>query len=177
MTAVEGARWYAVHTHPREETKALEDLNRQGYQTYLPRYAKKIRHARKTERVTRPLFPRYLFVRLNLAREGWRPIRSTVGVADLVCFGGQPAALPRDLIDALRQQEDAEGLIRFAGRNALKPGDAVTILSGPFSRQLGLYEGVTDTERVAILLDLLGRKVRVMLDVEAVEAAHLVRGR
>jgi transcriptional antiterminator RfaH len=171
MTVVDELRWYAVHTRPREEAKALAHLGRQGYDAYLPRYAKKVRHARKTERVLRPLFPRYLFVRLNLASQAWRPIRSTIGVADIVCFGDQPTALPRDLIDALRWHEDSEGLIRFAGRNSLKPGDRVTVLSGPFSRQLGLYEGVTDSERVAILLDLLGRKVRVMLDVESVEAA------
>jgi transcriptional antiterminator RfaH len=171
MIMTNGPLWYAVHTHPREELKALAHLQRQNYRVYLPCYAKKIRHARKNERVVRPFFPRYLFVHLNLATMGWRSIRSTIGVSDIVCFGDQPAPLPTGVIETLRSQEDAEGLIQMARKNLLKPGDSIVVLSGPFARQLGLCDGVSDNERVAILLDLLGRKVRVVLDVEAVEAA------
>jgi transcriptional antiterminator RfaH len=166
-----GPLWYAVHTHPRSEAKALEHLARQSYESYLPRYSRKIRHARKTERVARPLFPRYLFVRLNLATEGWRSIRSTIGVADIVCLGEQPTPLPDGVIEKLKGQEDAEGFVQFANAPSFKTGDSGVIRSGPFFQQLGLCDGVTDNQRIAILLDLLGRKVRVLLDVEAVEAA------
>lgn len=171
MTAANGPLWYAVHTHAREELKALSHLQRQDYHVYLPRYAKKIRHARKSERVVRPFFPRYLFVNLNLAITGWRSIRSTVGVTGIVCFGDQPAPLPGGVIEAIQSQEDADGFIQLAHQNSLKLGDSIVVLSGPFAHQLGLCDGVSDNKRVAILLDLLGRKVRVLLDVEAVEAA------
>jgi transcriptional antiterminator RfaH len=171
MTVANAPLWYAVYTRPREEFKALGHLQRQGYQVYLPRYATKIRHARKSVRVVRPLFPRYLFVRLNLAAEGWRSIRSTIGVTDIVCFGDQPAPLPSGVIEALQSQEVVGGFIQFADQNSFKPGDSVVVLKGPFARQLGRCDGASDNERVAILLDLLGRKVRVVLDVEAVEAA------
>lgn len=170
MTATNGPLWYAVHTHPRAELKALTHLRRQNYRVYLPCYGKEIRHARKSERVVRPFFPRYLFVQLDLARTSWRPIRSTTGVSELVSFGGQPAPLPAGVIEALQRQENAEGLIQLA-RQKYRPGDSVVVLRGPFARQLGLCDGVSDNERVAILLDLLGRKVRVVLDVAAIEAA------
>jgi transcriptional antiterminator RfaH len=171
MTTQNGPLWYAVHTHPREEFKALSHLQRQEYQVYLPRYAKNIRHARKSERVIRPFFPRYLFLHLNLATEGWRSIRSTIGVSDIVCFGDQPAPLPAGVIEVIQSREDADGFVQFVRQNSLKRGDSVVVLSGPFARQFGRCDGVSDNERVAILLDLLGRKVRVMLDAEAVEAA------
>jgi transcriptional antiterminator RfaH len=61
--------------------------------------------------------------------------------------------------------------VQFANAPSFKRGDSVVIRSGPFFQQLGLCDGVTDNQRIAILLDLLGRKVRVLLDVEAVEAA------
>lgn len=163
--------WYAVHTHPREEFKALGHLRRQGYTAYLPRYAKVIRHARRSEQVARPFFPRYLFVKLNLAVDGWRAIRSTVGVTDIVCFSEWPAPLPAGVIEALRCQENAYGLIELATKSSLKPGDPVVVLSGPFAHQLGRCSSVSDDERVAILLDLLGRKVRVVLDADVVAAA------
>jgi transcriptional antiterminator RfaH len=171
MNAATETHWYAVHTHPRGELKALAHLRRQNYQVYLPRYAKKVSHARRIERVLRPFFPRYLFVRLNLAIEGWRPIRSTFGVTDIVHFGDRPTPLPSGVIEDLKCHEQDDGCITFKRQNAIKKGDAVVVLSGPFSRLLGFCEQVTENERVAILLDLLGRKVRVLLDSEAVEAA------
>jgi transcriptional antiterminator RfaH len=137
---------------------------------YLPRHAKVIRHARKSEKVARPFFPRYLFVKLDLAVDSWRAIRSTVGVSDIVCFSERPAPLPAGVIETLRRQENAQGLIEYAG-SSLKPGDSVVVLSGPFAHQLGQCSNVSDNERVAILLDLLGRKVRVVLDAEVVAAA------
>ena len=171
MTVPNQTAWYVVHTRHREEMKALANLHRQSYEAYLPRYAKKIRHARRVERVLRPFFPRYLFVSLNLAVEGWRQIRSTFGVSDVVCFGDQPVAVPDGVIDELKSNEDAEGCINFKRHNSLKAGDRVTVLSGPFSDLLGFCESVTENERAEILLDLLGRKVRVLIGSEAVAAA------
>jgi transcriptional antiterminator RfaH len=170
MTVPKEPLWYAVHTHPREEFKAFSHLRRQNYQAYLPRYVKTIRHARKSDRVIRPFFPRYLFVRLNLAINGWRAIRSTMGVNDIVCFGEQPAPLPAGVIDALQTQE-IEGFIELGNKSAIKPGDNVVVLEGPFAQQIGRCISVSDNERVAILLDLLGRKVRVLINTEMVAAA------
>ena len=67
MTIDMAAAWYVVHTHPRAEAKALLNLDRQGFSCYLPRYLKRRRHARRLETVAAPLFPRYLFVALDLA--------------------------------------------------------------------------------------------------------------
>jgi len=170
MNALNEPRWYVVHTHPREELKALGHLRRQNYEAYLPRYAKKIRHARRVERVMRPFFPRYLFVSLNLAMQDWCPIRFTLGVCDVVCFGGRPTPLPTGVIEELQCYEDAEGCVGFKRQNTIKTGDEVVMLSGPFARLFGLCEFVADNERVSILLDLLGRKVRVMVEAEAVAA-------
>ena len=141
-----------------------------GYDVYLPRHAKVIRHARKSEKVARPFFPRYLFVKLDLAVDSWRAIRSTVGVSDIVCFSDRPTPLPAGVIETLQRQENTQGLIEYAG-SSLKPGDSVVVLSGPFAHQLGRCSNVSDDERVAILLDLLGRKVRVVLDADVVAAA------
>ncbi|HEY1980230.1 MAG TPA: transcriptional activator RfaH [Xanthobacteraceae bacterium] len=171
MTTQNGSSWYVVHTRPREELKAFEHLRRQSYEVYLPRFAKKIRHARRVERVLRPFFPRYCFISLNLEVQGWRSIRSTVGVDDLVRFGEQPTPVPPGVIEELKNHEDADGCIGFNRQKQLKKGDKVVVLSGPFSRLLGLCESVSDDERISILLDLLGRKVRVFIETETVAAA------
>jgi len=167
---VSGRRWYVVQTHPCAERRAMAHLERQGFTTYLPRYRKRRRHARRVETVEAPLFPRYLFVSIDLATQRWRSIHSTIGVSHLVCNGGDPAPLPDAVIDQLRAGE-RDGCVQLPVRPPFKPGESVRILDGAFTSCLGLYDGMKDGERIAVLLDLLGRKVRIYLDPESVVAA------
>jgi transcriptional antiterminator RfaH len=166
-----GQRWYVVQSHPNAEQRALAHLERQGFPTYLPRFLKRRRHARRVEIVPAPLFPRYLFVGIDLATQRWRSIFSTGGVSRLICQGEQPAAIPERVIDSLKLREDADGYVQLDHRAGFRTGDRIRILEGAFVDCLGLYEGMRESQRVAILLDLLGRKVRVTVDLEAVAAA------
>ena len=108
-----------MRTQPRAESKARAHLGRQGFETYLPRYFKKRRHARRVETVQAPLFPSYLFVAIDREKQRWRSISSTVGVSHLVCNGEEPAPVPDYVIDALRDREDETGLIRLPVRPRL----------------------------------------------------------
>jgi transcriptional antiterminator RfaH len=164
-------RWYVVQSQPNAERKAIAHLERQGFVTYLPRYLKRRRHARRVEIVSAPLFPRYLFVGIDLGEQRWRSIFSTVGVSRLVCNGDTPTPIADQVIETLRAREDAEGYVRLERRPNFQAGDRVRVLDGVFADALGLYEGMRDSDRVAILLDLLGRKVRVTVDIESVAAA------
>ncbi len=167
----EGSNWYVVQTQPHAETKAVWHLRRQEFQTYLPRFRKKRRHAGRTDVVLAPLFPRYLFVSVDMETQRWLSIRSTVGVSRLVCNGERPAQLPWSVYESLKSREDEDGLIQLDLRPRFAPGDKISILDGAFRGCNGLYEGMTGNERVAILLDLLGRKVRTTVDFDLVAAA------
>jgi transcriptional antiterminator RfaH len=156
-------RWYVVHTHTHAENKAEANLARQGFATYLPRYQKRRRHARRVETVNAPLFPRYLFVSVDLVSQRWRSIYSTFGVARVICNGDDPAPVPDFVIDGLRRHEDDDGLVQLT-RRRFEAGAWVRIMDGAFASCLGLIEGMRDDERVTVLLDLLGRKVRVLMD-------------
>jgi transcriptional antiterminator RfaH len=170
MTSL-NTRWYVVQTRPNAENKALQHLLRQGFETYLPRYLKKRRHARKVETVAAPLFPRYLFVAIDTATQRWRSIQSTIGVANLVRHGDEPQSVDEAIVNGLRLREDARGYIQLERRVSFHSGDKVRVLDGVFSESLGLFDGIADSERVTILLDLLGRKVRVLLNLDSVAAA------
>lgn len=163
--------WYVVQTQPNAESKAVVHLGRQGFATYLPRYRKRRRHARRVDAVAAPLFPRYLFVAVDLGVQRWRSIYSTVGVSRLICNGDNPAPVPDHVLAMLKEREDAAGFIRFEAPPPFRRGDKIRVLDGLFSDCLGLYDGMPDGDRVVILLDLLGRKVRVLLCAEAVAAA------
>ena len=164
-------RWYVVQTHINSEAKAASNLVRQGFGVYFPRYLKRRSHARKVDTVARPLFPRYLFVAIDLATQRWRSIQSTIGVSHLVSWRDSPASVSDDVVGALKQREDESGFIRLERRVRFSPGDTVRVLEGAFTDSLALVEGMNDRERVAILLDFLGRKVRVLVGADLIVAA------
>lgn len=165
-------RWYVVHTQPNAERRAAEHITRQGFATYLPQYQKKRRHARRVETVAAPFFPRYLFVAVDTARQRWRSINSTVGVIRIVASGDELTPIMPGVVQALKAREDSDGFISMSRPAALlKPGTPIRVVTGPFESCFGLFQTLADRDRVAILLDLLGRKVRVVLEEAAVEAA------
>ena len=168
---INSSRWHVVQTQVNSENKAAANLLRQGYEVYLPRYWKRRRHARRVETVPTPLFPRYLFVGFDPMTARWRSIQSTFGVSRLVCNNQEPAILPDRVVDELRRREDDKGFIRLDLQPQYAPGDKIRVVDGVFSDSVGLFERMTDRDRVAILLDLLGRKVRIVLDREFVAAA------
>jgi transcriptional antiterminator RfaH len=163
--------WYVVHTQPHHEVRAEINLCRQGFATYLPRYQRTRRHARRTETVVRPLFPRYLFVAIDLTRDRWRAIHSTFGVSHLVQAGDEPLSVPPGVVDEIRAREDGNGLVKLGLPPSVGPGSTVRLIDGIFQDAKGVLERVADDRRVAVLLQLLGREVRVFVPAASVRMA------
>lgn len=157
-------RWYAVQTRLHAEPTALRNLRAQGFDVYLPRYRKRRRHARRTEIVPAPLFPGYMFVALDLDAQRWRAVHSTVGVRRLVCSGERPCPVPDGIVEDLQARE-TEGFIVL---DDPRPGDRLTVLDGPFAGLAGRLVGLTDNERVTVLLNLMGRQINVTMSYDLV---------
>lgn len=160
--------WYAVQTHPSSEARAAGHLGRQGFETFFPRYSKRRRHARRTDWVEAPLFPGYVFVRMDLDSQRWRSVNSTLGVQRLVCTGEVPAAVPGPVMDEIRNRADEGGLVEIGSATGLHPGTRVEVAQGPFAEQTGIFEELDDKRRVVLLLDLMGRPVRLKIAVDGV---------
>jgi transcriptional antiterminator RfaH len=169
--AVAPQRWYVAQTQVHAELKASQHLQRQGFGVYLPRYLKQRRHARRVERVAAPVFSRYVFVSIDLASQRWYSIQSTIGISRLLQQGERPVAVPDAIIAGLKSREDADGYVQLEQRPRFAPGDKVRISDGAFCDCLGLYDSINGNDRSAILLDLLGRKVRVILENTWIDAA------
>ena len=163
--------WYVVHSQPHGEERARLNLERQGFDVYLPKYLKHRRHARRVERVRRPLFPRYLFVRFDPERAQWRSINGTFGVAYLVSHGDEPIPVPDKIVDAMQARHDDDGLVVLYTPASFRLGQKLEIVDGPFAWHTGLFQRLNDNERVVLLLDLLGRQVSVTVSPGAVAAA------
>lgn len=164
------AQWFLVHTQPRGEFRAQDHLRRQDFEAYMPVEIRIRRHARKVYKVKSPFFPRYLFVRLDLSIHRWRSINGTVGVHRLVMVGDTPQAIPVGIVESVKQRENNDGYIEVR-RFSFNPGDQVVIKSGPFDGIGAIFEAMSADDRIKVLIDLLGRKVRVAVDAAYIESA------
>ena len=161
--------WYAVYTQAGKEAFAAENLINQGFEPYLQRYRKRRRHARRVDTVLAPLFPRYLFVRMNPEQQRWRSINGTFGVSYLLSDGNEPRPVPEDIIAAIRAHED--GGIVAVQAPSFEKGQRLRVTDGPFADLEGLFECLDDRERIVLLLDFMGRVVTTRLPGHAVTAA------
>jgi len=162
--------WYLIYTKPRQENLAQENLARQGYETYLPRVYQIRRRNGRYVKTVEAFFPRYLFIHLDSETDNWAPIRSTIGVSKLVRFDNIPAVVPDQLIQALQSNDDEDGIQRLMQKN-LERGDKVTIIDGPLAGYQGIYQQQNSAERVAVLVDLVGKNTLLNISVHDLQIA------
>ena len=162
--------WYLVYTKPRQENLARENLDRQGFITYLPLAQRTRRRNGRYISIIEAFFPRYLFIKLNTETDNWAPIRSTVGVSQIVRFGGIPAVLPDELVTYLKQNDDSNGL-QSLKHHDMSPGDRIEIINGPFAGYRGIYQQPKSAERVAVLLDIVDKNAELTLSAHDLQLA------
>lgn len=163
--------WYLVYTKTRQEGIALENLLRQGYGVYLPRVRETRKQNGRRVAIVGPLFPRYLFIHLDIHIDNFAPIRSTVGVTSLVRFGSEPAQVSDELISFLKNQEGHDGMHEWAKQKYVT-GERIRVADGVFQGYEGILLARTSRERVLVLLNLLDRQIRMQVSVGQIEATH-----
>jgi transcriptional antiterminator RfaH len=164
--------WYAVQTKPRQESTAELQLQRQHYETYLPKILLRKHRRGKWTKVVEPLFPRYLFIQVDPGQDSLAPVRSTIGVAGLVRFGQDLKPVPNAVIEYLKQAENPDTHQHHADDWPHRPGDAVEVLEGPFAGLTGIFQGGSGEDRAMLLIELLGRQNTVGVGMEAIAATH-----
>ena len=161
-------KWYALYTKVHEEVWASNNLRQRELEVYLPRFSKRRSHARKVDFVKAPLFPRYLFARADVDL-GERPAMAYAqGVEYVVGFGGRLSVVADSWIDELKAREDESGLISVVAHPAFTPGQKVRVREGALLDNTGVFESISDDQRVFILLNLLGGQVRTRMSITAI---------
>jgi transcriptional antiterminator RfaH len=162
-------RWFLVHTLPHGESRSALHLGAQGFRTHFPQIQKTIRHARQLRTVQAPLFPRYIFIILDLGRDRWLSVRGTAGVSTLFSCHGRPVPVPEGVVEALIERADEPNLTLFDFNPV--SGQSVRILSGPFVDVVGTFERLDAGQRVRVLLDIMGTAVPVSVHRSAIAPA------
>lgn len=155
--------WYVVQTKPRQEQRALLNLERQGFPCYLPTRAKKKLKNKISSVEYEPLFTNYLFIQLDLSTtaKSWTPVKSTLGVSRLVGFGTQPLSVDPQLIEIIQSYET--DLSNQNPEPLFSTGQKVTVTDGPFKGIEAVFQLEDGDARSIVLIDILGKQTRLQV--------------
>lgn len=167
MNRVPNTVWIAVATHPNAEDRAIQNLKRQGYECYCPRAPVPRRRASGGMAI-RPFFPGYLFVRLDRAKDQWRPIMYSRGVRSVVRFGEQVGVVPAGLIESLIAKEASGELKSPSAAERVSVGQRITLRGTLFDDFVATVQSIDARDRICVLLELMQRTVRLVVSSDQV---------
>lgn len=146
--------WYVAQLKTHGFNKAQANLARQGFEFFMPMRHVTVRHARKLSVSKRPIFPGYLFIKLELENGDWRKINSTHGINRLVSFNeGRPAQIPEALIEGLIARCDEQDMLKPI--TDWRSGDKAQVVSGAFANFIGQVEALVSSERVRLMFEFM----------------------
>ena len=168
MTRPNTPSWYIVQFKPNSHKIAVRNLERQGFETFLPMHEVTRRTAVKFENVTRPLFAGYMFVACDPKQTPWRQINATYGISRMLSFTEGPKPMPEELIAGLRARCNNVGVVIPLSK--FQAGQLVEMHLGPFKNFIATVEQMASDTRVWVMLDFMGKATRVQVDRQQVQA-------
>jgi transcriptional antiterminator RfaH len=156
-----GLGWYVVQAHPRKEAFVRDRIEDLGREVFYPLLAE--RRLGRRRATVGPLFPGYLFARLNRSAGDLPRVRWMHGVNRILGEGCRARAIGDHVVHEIRSRTDGQGRVCLGIR--LKRGERVRILNGPLAGLVGLLERPASSteERVSVLVELFQRVTQVNL--------------
>ncbi len=159
--------WYVIQTKPKKEEEATSYLSTKGVEIFSPLMETFTTRNAKVTKELRSLFPGYIFGRFNL-EQNYPLVRWARGVKCVLGFGGYPTSVSEEIVEMIKERTDARGVVRVKGD--YRPNDIIRIKTGPLRDLLGIFERwVSDSERVRILLNLIGYQPNIELHYSMIE--------
>jgi transcriptional antiterminator RfaH len=149
---------------------ALQNLVRQNFEAYLPRYKKFKNTEAGAVPVFEPMFPRYILFRPSKAEQSIEAVRSTKGISHVVRFGHEPGVVSAGMVDTIRAFETSQNQATLQEMSNLKAGQKVKLKHVALGSLEGLVQSVS-SKRVAVLLEIMGRETLVQMEHHQIEVA------
>lgn len=159
--------WFILQFKSNSHHIAAKNLNRQGFETFLPLHDTTSRRTSRFINTSKPLFPGYMFIKFDRAESVWHKINSTYGVSRLITFNSILKSIPTTFVDNLMKRYDLSG--RLLPIHKFKKGDQVTVFKGPFANFIATIETYESEQRVWVLMDLMGRKTKIQTSSDALD--------
>ena len=152
--------WYLAQLKTNCLERARVNLGRQAFQTFMPMRQATFLLRGRPKSQSRALFPGYIFVRVPTEAQNWRKVNSTYGVSKIVALrAGFPTRVAPNILSALLCY--CEGQDWIPPIDILEAGTTVRILSGPFASSIARLAAASDSERVQLLMEMMGHDVRL----------------
>jgi transcriptional antiterminator NusG len=158
--------WYAIWTRSRHEQVVREQLERKGYDTFLPTVPRWSRWKDRRKKIDWPLFPGYCFARFQSERR--LPVLTCSGVVSIVSFNGDIAPIPEQEIDAIRRLVESD--LQYDPCPLIREGTIVEVIHGPLKGVIGRLTRKGAHARLILAVDLIGQAVSVEVDAADVRA-------
>ena len=162
--------WFILQFKPNSHHLAAKNLNRQGFETFLPLHDTTSRRLSRFINTSKPLFPGYMFIKFDKLESEWHKINSTYGVSRLITFNSILKSMPIGFVDSLMKRYDLSG--KLLPIQKLKKGDQVTVLTGPFANFIATVEKYEDDQRIWVLMDLMGRKSKIQATTDKLQLSN-----
>jgi len=153
--------WFLLQFKPNSHGIAESNLNRQGFDTFLPYEEITEYHNNKLKTIKRPLFPGYMFISLNKKNASWKKVNSTYGVSKLVSFGSFPKSVSNEIIHNLINITSTSGSL--LSPLDLNEGDNIKVINTPFNDFITVIHQIDYEQRIWILMDIMGRPSKMRL--------------
>ena len=154
-------KWFIAQIKPNSYRSAIQNLERQGFETFLPKM--KITQRQKDKFIDKNVyvFPGYMFVCFDPDVIIWTKINSTYGVSKILAFNKKPSEISSDLILELKIRYEINS--NPTQNEKLQKGDSVKFYSGAFVDLIAKVESVDEKNRIWILLEAMGGYQRLKL--------------
>ena len=163
-------KWYLLQHKPNKQNIAIENLKRQGFETFYPLLENTKRTNSRFKNSFLPLFPGYIFVSFNIGDSSWIKIKYTIGVSRIVGLNSIPSEVPLDIILALKQKYKRSHEL-LSAKN-IKTGVNTKILKGPLSGFVGKIEEYDANSRIKILLEIMGNQKRISINIDKTDLIY-----
>ena len=156
-----GKIWCVAQIKTNSNKSAIQNLERQGFETFVPKMEKTQRQENKFLVKNVYVFPGYMFVCFDPHILTWTKINSTYGVSKILAFNNKPAEISSDLILELKARY--ENKINQTKKEKLQKGDSIRFFAGPFADLIAKVESVEENNRIWVLIEAMGGYQRLKL--------------
>lgn len=154
-------RWCIAQIKPNSYASAILNLERQGFQTFLPKMEITERQENKFVVKNVYVFPGYMFVCFDSHNNTWTKINSTYGVSKILTFNQKPSEISSDLILELKNRYEINS--NLTQKEKLQKGNSIKFYKGLLAGLIAKVESVDEKNRIWILLEAMGGYQRLKL--------------
>ena len=157
--------WYCLFLKSRSEFNAERGLIEQGFEVYLP---KTVEHKLHNKPKTKPLFPEYMFIKLEIGKHDFNKVKFTKGVR---CFTPQPTPLVvPDYVIVMLKTMEIKGIHELA-ENKYKQGDEIIATNGPFSMYKAIISKIKG-DRIWVIFDNMTKRNAIEMNALDIESTN-----